>query len=50
MEEDTRTEPRQFEIFAHDPDKKPGQPGDKPAAGDKPQPAPQDTPQALEKK
>jgi hypothetical protein len=45
VEQDTRTEPRQFEIFVHDPDKKPDKVGNKPA--DKPEPAPQDMPQAV---
>jgi hypothetical protein len=45
VEQDTRTEPRQFAIFVHDPDKKPGKVGDK--AADKPEPAPQDMPQAV---
>lgn len=47
VEQDTRTEPRQFETFVHDPDKKPGKPGEK--AADKPEPAPQDMPQAQQK-
>jgi len=46
VEQDTRTEPRQFELFVHDPDKKPDKPGVK--AADKPEAAPQDTPQAQQ--
>lgn len=45
VEPDTRTEPRQFEIFVHDPDKRPDKAGARPA--DKPEPAPQDMPQAV---
>jgi len=45
VEQDTRTEPRQFAIFTHDPDKKPDKVGSK--VTDKPEPAPQDMPQAV---
>ncbi len=45
VEEDTRTETRQFAVFVHDPDKKPDKAGSKPA--EKPEPAPQDMPQAV---
>jgi hypothetical protein len=54
VEEDSRTEPRQFEVFVHDPDKKPDKPGARPATAEQPQVAPQDAqpqaqPQAPEK-